>query len=177
VGIRPSSGVILRRPNKGGTMNLDRESAAARGLRRYVGLVADAVGIGAAASAVQLDEPVNVYLPLERCIAEYPEHDLALLWDERYGWMLAIEVPGTTQLTVLGYLTDTLLPPPRVVADYVTRACSGAGLGQPRPEQPADDADLADRLATYADRVRGASWYRRSATGTDQPRPAGSTTG
>jgi hypothetical protein len=161
-------------------MNLDRESAAARGLRRYVGLVADAVGIGAEASAVQLEDPVSVYLPLERCAAEYPEHDLALLWDERCGWMLAIEVPGTVQLTVLGYLADTVLPAPRVVADYVTRACSGAGFGEPRPEQPAraaDDADLADRLAAHAARVPGASWYRCSGTVTDQPRPAGSTVG
>ncbi|HEX4723454.1 MAG TPA: DUF6292 family protein [Pseudonocardiaceae bacterium] len=160
-------------------MNLDRESAAARGLRRYVELVAEAVGIGADASATQFDDPVNVYLPLERCATAYPEHDLALIWDERYGWMLAIEVPGTVQLTVLGYLADTLLPTPPVVAEYVTRACSGAGFGQARPERharPTDD-DLADRLAAYAGRVYGASWYRLSATVTDQPRTAASTVG
>jgi hypothetical protein len=156
-------------------MDIDRDSAAARGLRRYVRLVADAIGVGPAASSVQLDDPVSVYLALDRCPDEYPEHDLALLWDERRGWALAIEVPGSVEVTVLGYLTDTLLPAPRVVADHVTQACSGGGFGNPRPYRFTSDADLADRLAACADRAHDTSGYPWSAT--DQPRDTPSTVG
>lgn len=139
-------------------MDLDHESATARGLRRYVGLVADAVGVSAAAAAVQLDDPVNVYLPLQRCVDGYPDHDLALLWDERCGWLLAVEVPGTVRLTLLGYLAGTLLPAPHVVADYVTRAGAGRGFGAALPQRATDEADLAGRLAAYADHRQRSAW-------------------
>ena len=71
-------------------MDLDQDGAAARGLRRYVHLVAEAVGVGEEASTIQFDDPVSAYLALDRCSPQHPDQDLALLWDERQGWALGV---------------------------------------------------------------------------------------
>jgi hypothetical protein len=126
-------------------MDLDEDDPAARGLRRYVGLVADAIGVGSGASLVQLDEPVGVYLPLDR----RGDRDLALLWDERCGWALAVESGRGVDLAITGFLASELLPAPRVVADYVRRGCRHGDFGT-RSAPVFDPTDLISRLADYA---------------------------
>jgi len=133
-------------------MNLEWDDTAARGLRRYVRMVAEAIGLGAESSLVQLEDPICAYVALDRCPAGYPGHDFALLWDERHGWALALEAPGGTRLEPLGYLAAGLLPVPLVVAAYVNAACAGCGFG---PAAPVSDetTDLAGRLESFADPV------------------------
>ena len=134
-------------------MNLEWDDTAARGLRRYVRQVAEAVGLGIESSLVQLDEPVCAYLALDRWWPGCPDNDLALVWDEQHGWALALEQPGDAQLTPLGCLDAGLLPEPRVVADYVDAACAGAGFGPAEPASTDAARDLAGRLAMYADQM------------------------
>jgi hypothetical protein len=133
-------------------MYLDRDGIAARGLLRYVGLVAEAVGVGPESSITQLDDPVSVYVALDRRAERFPHRDLALLWDERFGWALALEVPGGARLTRLGYLAIAdRLPEPRMVARFVDAACTTGHLGAPEPAPPPDGAaDLLGRLAVLA---------------------------
>jgi hypothetical protein len=141
-------------------MDLDHDSAAARGLRRYVQLIAEAVGVGAEASTIQLDDPVSAYLALDRCSPRHPDQDLALLWDERHGWALGMESTVSADLLVLGFLPAEV-PPPRTVADYVAAACRGDGFGATRPRAPRPEADdLADLLDGYAGQVHDSrfSW-------------------
>jgi hypothetical protein len=137
-------------------MDLDGEGMAARGLRRYVWLVAEAVGVGTEAAVVQLHDPLGAYLALDSRHAAYPDRDLALLWDERHGWALGLETDSDADVRVLGYLAVELLPPPRVVGTYVERICRGGETGPARPpsfgELPA--VDLTDRLAAYAEPLR-----------------------
>jgi hypothetical protein len=136
----------------GADLDLDGEGVAARGLRRYVRLVAEAVGVGFEASTWQFHDPVSAYLALERGVPVHPGADLALLWHERHGWALGVELRSGADVDVLGYLAVDVLPPPRLVADYVDRACQGEGTGQlTAPRFVA--ADLADRLAAYAEPV------------------------
>jgi hypothetical protein len=142
-------------------MDLDHDGAAARGLRRYVRLVAEAVGVGAEASTLQLDEPVSVYLALDRCSPQHPDQDLALLWSERDGWALGLESMVNADVLVQGFLGAEVLPPPRTVADYVARACRGEGFGVARSCAARPDPDeLFERLADYADQVHDSrfSW-------------------
>lgn len=133
-------------------MDLDGEGVAARGLRRYVRLVAEAVGVGSESSILQLDDPVSVYLALDRCTPGHPDRDLALLWDERHGWALAVELDGA-RLRVLGYLGGELLPEPRVVARFVDRSCRGMDDGEPQPPARRAVLDLPGLLAGYAERI------------------------
>jgi hypothetical protein len=137
-------------------MDLDQDDAAARGLRRYVHLVAEAVGVGAEASTIQFDDPVSAYLALDRCSPQHPDQDLALLWDERQGWALGVESAVSADVRVLGFLTLDVLPSPSTVADYVAAACRGDGFGAAVPDATLPDAEgLAERLADYVDQVPG----------------------
>jgi len=131
-------------------MNLDWDEMAARGLRCYVRLVAEAIGVSDEASLVQLDEPVCVYLALDRCPVCYPNSDLALVWDERHGWALALESVGCARL---GWLDAGPLPAPRTVAAYVATACAGSGFGPAAPESGKLSRGLAARLALYAEPI------------------------
>jgi len=134
-------------------MDMDAYDAWAVGLRRYLTLVAQAVGVGTEACSVHLGSPADAYIALDTRVSVFPARDAALLWDERHGWALAVETHGGADLMVVGYLGVDLLPSPRVVADYVTRAAQGGATGQPDPpwlvSGPAAAVTRA-RLAEYA---------------------------
>lgn len=134
-------------------MDLDEDDRAARGLLRYVRLVGHALGMGSVAAVVQLDEPLGVYLPLDRCVAEHDDCDLALVWDERRGWALAVESGGGVDLRMAGFLGDELVPAPEVVAAYVDRACRGDGFGAASAPE-LESAGLAELLARYDEHDR-----------------------
>jgi anti-anti-sigma factor len=132
-------------------MELNFDEAAARGLRRYTELVTWAVGQGDGGSYVQLEPPVSVYLALDRRLPRAPTQDAALLWDERYGWALAVEPNGAEDLRPVAYLGGDLLPRPAVVANFVTGLTGGQDVGQSTPPRPRPADDLAQRLATYTE--------------------------
>jgi len=132
-------------------MELEFDSAAARGLSRYVELVAEALGLAGGGSLVQLGPPVNAYLALEGRTPLFPTRDVALLWDEEHGWSAAVETDN--ELVVLCYLGGEVLPLPAAVAAFARRALAAthAGRAEPVVLRTADAADdLADRLADYA---------------------------
>jgi hypothetical protein len=123
-----------------------------RGLRRYVGLVTEALGYTGQAFHVQTEPPATGYIPLDGRIPAFPGRDVALLWDERHGWCGAIETASGEDLIVVSYLGSDVLPAPRVVARFAAALVAGDGPGQAEPPAfrsvDADD-DLADRLAGY----------------------------
>jgi anti-anti-sigma factor len=134
-------------------MDLEFDGDPERGLHRYVGMVAEALGLHGEGWAVQVEPPASVYLPVQDRLARLPDRDVALLWDERSGWSGAIESPDGTDLTVLRYLGVDVLPAPRTVARFAARLLAGEEPGQPdRPRlRAADDPDdLPGRLAAYA---------------------------
>lgn len=140
-------------------MDLDPAGAPARGLRRYVALVAGAVGVGAEAAYVQIESPVDVYIPLDQRLRLFPKRDAALLWDEQYGWALAVETHGGADLLVLGYLGAEVLPSPRTVAGHLQRAVEGTALGMLDPPGFRDSKGsdgLSQRLAGYAEPIE---WF------------------
>ena len=130
---------------------MDGYDAWVRGLRRYLGLVAEAVGVGAEACYAQLEPPIDAYIALDHRLRAFPARDAALLWEERCGWALAVETHGGADLMVLGYLgLDDLLPAPRMLAGYVRGAVAGMSVGDPNPPVLTVTTDLTTRLADYA---------------------------
>lgn len=125
----------------------------ARGLRRYVTLVAQHAGVGAEACSIQFAPPVGAYVALDQHLPRFPERDVALLWDTTCGWALAIETHGGADLTVLGYLARDVLPLPHEVADGLRRAVRGVGTGFSRPPATRADDDLTASLTHYAQRA------------------------
>jgi hypothetical protein len=89
-------------------------------LRAYLADVTTAVGVGLESSTIDHDIPVSAYVALDERLPGYPDHDVALLWDEVHGWSAAIETPSAG-LTVIRHLGGTtVVPPPRQVARFVT---------------------------------------------------------
>src|SRR5262245_65126331 len=102
-------------------MNLDFHSPAARGLRRYVRLVAAELDPAAEHMAVHWTHPVHAYLALPGRLRWFPSRDVALTWDERHGWAMILTARPTESLAVLRYLGLDVLPAPGDVAVFTGR--------------------------------------------------------
>lgn len=134
-------------------MELDPRSRTTRALRRYTGLVSEALGLTGDTFWVHTESPTTGYIPLDDRAPGFPSRDLALLWDERHGWSAAIETASGEDLIVVSYLGKDILPPPPTVARFAIDLVAGRGTGQPDPPgfREVDDLDdLVDRIARYA---------------------------
>ncbi|MBP2326827.1 hypothetical protein JOF56_007212 [Kibdelosporangium banguiense] len=134
-------------------MDLYFDSPATYGLRYYLRVVADEIGLTGESSYVQLEPPVHAYMAVEGRLKSFPARDVALLWDEEHGWAAGVETHSGEDLMVLTYLGKDVLPPPRTVARFA-RALTGDRLpGQTEPpafRDHTDPDDLETRLAAYA---------------------------
>jgi hypothetical protein len=139
-------------------MELETHGAPARGLRTYIHRVAEALNLGTAGYCIEPDPPVSAYIPLDDRLPGFPNHDLALTWDEENGWAAAIESHSPHQLIALSYLGDEVLPAPSTVAQFVAEVVTEQLPGQPLPpalRTHTDKDDLPERLARYAKIGRG----------------------
>ncbi|WP_410574399.1 DUF6292 family protein [Amycolatopsis sp. cmx-4-61] len=139
-------------------MELDEDSAPARGLRCYLELVGAAVGAGPDLVVWMLDVPATAYVPLVGRLPGFPELDLALVWDEQVGWAAAIEADSGYELIEVSYLSGDVLPVPAVVARFVASLLLGGRPGRPDrvPLREIGDCDLDRRLAHYVTPYRTA---------------------
>lgn len=127
-----------------------QSEAAEWGLRCYVESVAELLGIGPESTYCELNCPASAYLALAERHHSYPGRELALVWDEVYGWAAAVETASGEDLLVLGYLGAEIVPLPERVAGFVVRLL---GDHAPTPGDPPalpDCPDLINRLARYA---------------------------
>jgi hypothetical protein len=138
-------------------MDLDFDSPAANGLRRYIRLVSDELGLTGESSFVQLEPPAYAYLAVDGRFKSFPTRDVALLWDEVHGWAAGVETHSGEDVMVLAYLGGDVLPAPRVLARFVRTLTARASAGQVQPpafRSLGDQDDLEERLAAYADSER-----------------------
>ncbi|HEV2777805.1 MAG TPA: DUF6292 family protein [Actinophytocola sp.] len=133
-------------------MELDFEDAAARGLRGYVRLVAEACGAGPNCSFIEWDRPLRAYIAVDGRLPGFPTRDVALWWQEEHGWAAGIETHSGQDIILLTYLGTEALPAPRVVARFLAEVLGRRHPGQPQPPalRRVTDDDLLDRLADYA---------------------------
>lgn len=138
-------------------MELDFDDSTARGLRSYARLVSRALGLRGDCSYVQADEPFSAYIALDGRLSRFPEHDVALLWDEHRGWSAALETHSGADLLVVAYLGHDVLPMPEVVAAWARtlfhphRDFDPARCRAERPAARKVDTRLRQRLAAYVD--------------------------
>lgn len=130
----------------------DTEFSFERGLRGYVAAVARAVGVGPESCTVDEGTPVAAYIALDRRLARFPDHDLALVWDEAHGWAAAIE--DADGATVLAYLGGEVLPGPLAVVGFLAAVRADdpdAGtLEAPALREPGDHGELLAALVPPA---------------------------
>lgn len=132
-------------------MELEFDSPAARGLRRYVGLVARACGSGMDCSFIELERPVSAYLPVDGRIPGFPDLDVALCWQEGRGWAAGVETHSAEELVLLTHLDGDVLPDPQRVARFLCDVRGGDLSGGALPEPPGSRGteDPLERLAGY----------------------------
>jgi Family of unknown function (DUF6292) len=134
-------------------MELDFDDSVMRGLHRYVRLVSQALGLRGECSFVQ---PDSAYIALDGRLDRFPDHDVALLWEETRGWSAAIETHSGEELIVVARFGQELLPPPETVAAWTRglfhphRDPAPARHLDDRPE-PANVDRMRQRLAAYVD--------------------------
>jgi hypothetical protein len=113
------------------------EYAFARGLRGYLAAVAAGLGVGLESCAIDSLSPAAAYVALDGRVRRFPERDLALLWEERFGWSAAVETPAGGDLIVLTYHGGDLVPPPSEIDAFVAAVRVGDhSMGQPNPPSP-----------------------------------------
>jgi hypothetical protein len=129
----------------------DGLGAAARGLRQY--LLAVAAKLDAPAWFCEVEVPAAAYLALERRLARFPDHETALLWDERDGWAAAVESATGEETIVLAYLGEDVLPAPDAVVAFVRALYEDSYPGRPDPpglRRPGAADGFEERLAAHA---------------------------
>ncbi|MEV6879403.1 DUF6292 family protein [Amycolatopsis sp. NPDC051128] len=129
----------------------DGLGATARGLRHY--LLAVAKKLDAPAWFCEVDVPASAYLALEGRLTRFPDHETALLWDERDGWAAAVETATGEDVVILAYLGGDVLPAPDTVVKFVGDLYGEGYPGQPDPpdiRRPGTSDGFDERLAVYA---------------------------
>jgi hypothetical protein len=123
------------------------------GLAGYIEAVAAAVGVPVEATGFEISDTVTAYLGLAQGWSKRPGRDLMLVWDERQGWLIAVETNPAERPVVVAHLGGVdIIPLPRVVARFVSDVLGGC---HPRQLWPADPATtsrdvLTARLSRYA---------------------------
>jgi hypothetical protein len=133
-----------------GGVNLDCHSEAARGLRRYVRLIADELHPQVERTAAHWVHPVRATVALTGRLHWFPGRPLALTWDEHYGWAMVLAACSTGGLTVLRYLGSDLVPAPETVATFSRKLFADQFAGQYDPPAPDTARNVTARLAAYA---------------------------
>ncbi|MFS8104267.1 DUF6292 family protein [Lentzea alba] len=87
------------------------------GLHRYVQLVAAALGADLNGSRYGWSSEATAYLPLPQRMPGNDDHRLALVWDEKSGWSVGVEIDD--DFLVLASYSEDIVPAPRVVAAFV----------------------------------------------------------
>ena len=120
--------------------------AAFPALWGYLSEVTAELGIGLESCVLDHDIPVSAYIALDVRLPHYPGRDVALLWDERYGWSVAIETHSGEDLIVLRYLGgDSVIPAPQSVARFVAAVeADDHALGRPNAMIIREATDLAE---------------------------------
>lgn len=129
------------------------DDAPVRGLRRYLDEVAAELGIPGECACADSGPPARAHLAVAGHLSSFPDHDLALVWDEEYGWGAAVEAERDDPPVVLAYLGVEVLPPAADVAAFTRAFLREEYPGDPRPVRlrAVGDADgLIDRLSRYA---------------------------
>lgn len=139
-------------------MDVDFDDTAGLGLRRYVHLVTEALGMTGECSYVDVERPLEAYIALEGRLTGFPDWDLALLWNEDRGWAVAVEADSGEDLLVLAHKGGDLVPPPQAVADWTRAFLRDGHGGGSTPAVPAVSVveDPTRRLTSYA--TAGYQW-------------------
>lgn len=103
-------------------MRVQQEGLFAVGLRTYVRAVARALQVEPEAAWCEVAEMSTAYVAVGERSLDYPDRDVMLLWDERIGWLVALEARPDEEPVVLAHINAGVVPGPAEVAAAVASA-------------------------------------------------------
>lgn len=115
-------------------------------LHAYTEAVAGALKIRPEYTCCSMDSPASAYIALEERLPEFADRDLALIWDERFGWAVAIESSCGEELITVSYLGVEQVPAPGLVVAFLDSVLSGGDPGVTDPPDFANGVDLCEKL-------------------------------
>ncbi|HUQ56339.1 DUF6292 family protein [Lentzea sp.] len=121
-------------------------------LERYVGAVAEALGVPHEGASFEVTDTATAYIALGVRAAAHPDRDVMLVWSSALGWAVSIETDPAEPLIVLARLSGDVVQAPDVVAAFVTESMTLTGA---RPLPAANPrllgwSDLAECMDRYA---------------------------
>jgi hypothetical protein len=72
-------------------LDFDFDDSKARRVRRYVREIVAGLGLRGDSSLVETEPRAGAYVALDGRLHDFPDHDVALLWNELTGWSAAVE--------------------------------------------------------------------------------------
>lgn len=114
--------------------DLDFDDSVARRARGYVSEVVAGLGLSGDSSFVETEPRPAAYVALDGRLPDFPDHDLALLWNDLTGWSAAVE-DRRGELVEVARMGGDPQPLPTVVVRWVEgllrteRAAERAGRG------------------------------------------------
>ena len=72
-------------------LDIDFDDSAVRRVQRYVREVVAGLGLRGDSSFVETQPRAGAYVALDGRLPDFPDHDVALLWNELTGWSAAVE--------------------------------------------------------------------------------------
>jgi hypothetical protein len=119
------------------------------GLRAYAAVVAAAVGVGLESCCLGADDEATIYLAVDHQVAGFAGRDVALLWDERIGWAVAVETASGEDMVLVAVYPADLLPAPGAVARWFTRVADGDSRSVTVRDRRVDYVELQRQLSSY----------------------------
>ncbi|RSM85244.1 hypothetical protein DMH04_18315 [Kibdelosporangium aridum] len=93
----------------------------------------------------------TAYVAVRERAIDYPNRDVMLLWDERIGWIVALEPKPDEEPVVLGHISGDVVPAAADVARAVAAVLTAQTVQPDRgPEHKADPGHVRAEILAYA---------------------------
>ncbi len=122
-------------------------------LERYVGKVAEALGVPHHGISFEVTDTATAYIALGCRAAAHPDRDVMLVWSATQGWAVSIETDPAEPLIVLARSTGDIVEAPEAVARLVSESMEHVGTREvpaASPPRPMGWSDLAECMERYA---------------------------
>lgn len=97
---------------------IDFDDSAVREVRHYMGEVVAGLGLRGDSSMVEMEPRAAAYVALDGRLPDFPDHYVALVWDELTGWAVAVE-DRLGELVEVARLAGDPRPAPTAVVRWV----------------------------------------------------------
>ncbi|GHH33578.1 hypothetical protein GCM10017774_16230 [Lentzea cavernae] len=98
---------------------IDFDDSAAREVRHYVSDVVTGLGLRGDSSMVEMEPRAAAYVALDGRLPDFPDHYVALVWNELTGWAVAVE-DRLGELVEIARLAGDPRPAPAAVVGWVS---------------------------------------------------------